>query len=117
MGNCFGRNVVKVYCRIYKDDENLDNRSYNITVQQLSTEKIKEIFSWNLSSDGLDPDIYLVACERTNNIYEPMTNSAIFKNIREINGKMTLYIKVICNELEYRKMSFWTQFIMPFGNL
>lgn len=115
MGICFSRNMVKVYCRIYKDDENIDNKTYNIKVQQLSVDKIKEILSWHLSTDCLDPNIYLVAIEKHK--YEKMTNSSIFKNIKEVNGKMTLYIKIMCKELEYRKMSFWTQFNLPFGNL
>lgn len=115
MGICLSRNFVKVYCIIYKDDENVENKSYNIKVQQLSVEKIKEILSWYLSIDGLDPESYLVACGKHK--FENMTNSSIFKNIKEVNGRMTLYIKIMCNELEYRKMSFWTQFRMPFGNL
>lgn len=115
MGLCFSRNNIRVYCRIYKDDQNLDSKIYTIKVQQLSEDKIREILSWHLSTDGLDPQLYLVACEKHK--YEHMTNSSIFKNIKEVNGVMSLYIKIICKELEYRKISFWTQFSLPFGNL
>lgn len=98
------------------DDVFKEDMKFTISLDKFNEKNIEDKLIWLLSLEELQPDKYLV--KQTSTLeYVPMTNKSILRGLSIQKGILCVKVRVLCQVLDLRNKSIWTQFTFPFGNL